>query len=279
LFRNLTWAVILFYTVSTMLALSGAYIMIIAFDISNLSVLFIAAFLVSATGAYLLSKIVIEPIREHFEQLEKFSKETLHELNLPINTITTNVKMLRKSNHDEKSLKRLNRIEMACEMLQKRYNELDYLIKRQIQKELIEPFDAKELIEERVMILKEIYPSAKFNTDLDSLSLKMDKMGFSKTIDNLIDNAIKYSATPATVNITLHDSELRISDKGVGMDDMELLRIFDRYYQSDAATPGFGIGLGLVKDYCDRHRIMLHVESKKGKGTSMILDLKRVERP
>ncbi|OQX59750.1 MAG: hypothetical protein B5M52_02455 [Helicobacteraceae bacterium 4484_230] len=253
--------------------------MIIAFDISNLSVLFIAAFLVSATGAYLLSKIVIEPIREHFEQLEKFSKETLHELNLPINTITTNVKMLRKSNHDEKSLKRLNRIEMACEMLQKRYNELDYLIKRQIQKELIEPFDAKELIEERVMILKEIYPSAKFNTDLDSLSLKMDKMGFSKTIDNLIDNAIKYSATPATVNITLHDSELRISDKGVGMDDMELLRIFDRYYQSDAATPGFGIGLGLVKDYCDRHRIMLHVESKKGKGTSMILDLKRVERP
>ena len=279
MFRNLTWAVILFYTVSTMLALSGAYIMIIAFDISNLSVLFIAAFLVSATGAYLLSKIVIEPIREHFEQLEKFSKETLHELNLPINTITTNVKMLRKSNHDEKSLKRLNRIEMACEMLQKRYNELDYLIKRQIQKELIEPFDAKELIEERVMILKEIYPSAKFNTDLDSLSLKMDKMGFSKTIDNLIDNAIKYSATPATVNITLHDSELRISDKGVGMDDMELLRIFDRYYQSDAATPGFGIGLGLVKDYCDRHRIMLHVESKKGKGTSMILDLKRVERP
>jgi len=253
--------------------------MIIVFNVENLLALFTAAFAVSTAGAYLLSKIVIEPIREHFEQLEKFSKETLHELNLPINTITTNTKMLSKSHRDEKSLKRLSRIEMACEMLQRRYNELDYLIKRQIQKELIEPFDLKELIEERIAILKEIYPSAKFNTDLDSLSLKMDKMGFSKIIDNLIDNAVKYSATEATVSIALHDNELRISDRGAGMDDMELLRIFDRYYQGDAATPGFGIGLGLVKDYCDRYKIMLHVESKKNKGTSMILDLKRVEKP
>jgi signal transduction histidine kinase len=40
--------------------------------------------------------------------------------------------------------------------------------------------------------------------------------------------------------------------------------------------PGYGIGLGLVKSYCDKHKIKLHVQSEKGVGTTMILDFKGV---
>ncbi len=259
-----------------MLLMGVTYYAMAVLQTENVIILALAILLLAVTTGYILAKLAIEPLKEHFEQLEQFSKETLHELNLPINTITTNTKMLRKNHKDEKSLKRLARIDMACDMLQKRYNELDYLIKRQIQKEIIEIFDLKGLIEQRVEVLQELYSSAKFVMDLETISLKMDKMGFSKVIDNLIDNAIKYSNPPAKVTLSLHGTQLRIRDEGRGMDEMTLFKIFDRYYQGDTATPGFGIGLGLVKDYCDRHKILLHVESRLDEGTIMILDFKRI---
>ena len=81
---------------------------------------------VSYTGIF-LSKIAIDPLVEYIQQLQELSKETLHELNLPISTIKTNTQMIKKTLSDEKSLKRLHRIDTACIMLQERYNELDYI--------------------------------------------------------------------------------------------------------------------------------------------------------
>ncbi len=68
---------------------------------------------------------------EHVKNLQNLSKETLHELNLPISTIKTNSQMIKKNLTNEKALKRLARIDSACLMLQQRYNELDYMIKTQ----------------------------------------------------------------------------------------------------------------------------------------------------
>jgi signal transduction histidine kinase len=73
----------------------------------------------------------------------------------------------------------------------------------------------------------------------------------------------------------LNDNKLSIRDKGLGMDEMTLVRIFDRYYQSDSTMAGYGIGLGLVKRYCDRYKIGLHVHSQLDEGTCVTLELNR----
>ena len=78
-----------------------------------------------------ISKLAVDPLMEYVANLQNLSKETLHELNLPISTIVTNTQMLSKSISDEKNLKRIGRINTACDMLKDRYNELDYLIKTQ----------------------------------------------------------------------------------------------------------------------------------------------------
>jgi signal transduction histidine kinase len=59
------------------------------------------------------------------------------------------------------------------------------------------------------------------------------------------------------------------------MDEMTLVRIFDQYYQSDATMAGYGIGLGLVKRYCDRYNIGLHVHSVVNEGTHITLEFNR----
>ena len=225
-------------------------------------------------SAVFISKLAIDPLSQHVKNLQNLSKETLHELNLPISTIKTNSQMIRKNLDDEKALKRLARIDSACTMLQQRYNELDYMIKTQTLQNIKESFDLHELVKNRVDFLTSIYPHIKFKTELESTNITSDNIGLSKVIDNIIDNGVKYSPNSDKIDITLSNYELKIKDYGCGMDEVELIRIFDNFYQSNENMQGFGIGLGMVKRFCDKQDIHLSFKSKPDVGTTVILKFK-----
>jgi signal transduction histidine kinase len=183
--------------------------------------------------------------------------------------------MLRKSHTDEKSLKRLERIEIAAEMLKERYNELDYMIKKQSERERIEHFDLAQVIEERLVFLRSLYPSVTWDVSVASYTVNCDRIGLGKVIDNLIENGVKYSSTNPIITITLHENTVNICDNGIGMDEITLMHIYDRYYQSDSTMAGYGIGLNLVKRYCDRYGITLHISSHINEGTCVKLEFKK----
>ena len=272
MFSNITLSVVLFFIVSIFAVVSVIFMI----GEHDWRIVFGVTALLGSFMAYLMHQLVIEPLKNHFETLERFSKETLHELNLPINTITANVQMLQRSIDDAKVQKRLARIVHAAEMLKERYNELDYLIKRQIKKESKETFMLDVLLKERLDLLGSLYGSFTFHTQLEPCKIFCDRIGFSKTIDNLIENSVKYSQEKRRIDITLREGVLLIRDYGEGMDALELIRMFDRYYQNDATMPGYGIGLALVKSFCDRNKIALHVKSEKGEGVRIYLDCKEV---
>jgi signal transduction histidine kinase len=225
-------------------------------------------------SAYLISKLATEPLIAYINDLQTLSSQTLHELNLPIATIKTNTAMIRKKATDEKLLKRLHRIEEATNMLQERYNELDYLIKTQTKKQVIETFDLASLIQKRIDFLQNIYPSQQYEVTLNSLEITTDPYGLAKAFDNLIDNAVKYSSKKSKITVTLQNNILRIADEGQGIDEVELIQIFERYYQGDRSKKGFGIGLYMVKSFCDANNIELTIQSKKGFGTTVELKFK-----
>ncbi|WP_345993469.1 HAMP domain-containing sensor histidine kinase [Sulfurimonas sp. HSL-1716] len=274
MFYNLRRYIFLYYFITVIIFGGGfSYVKDTAKPVDAYIIITVFLILVVISGI-IISKLAIEPLEEYVTNLEELSRDTLHELNLPIATIKTNVDMIEKKLSDEKSLKRLSRIKTACNMLTQRYNELDYMIKRQTKREIIERFDLKELIDERVEFLRNIYVEVEFTKDLENFIINMDKIGLSKVIDNIIDNGVKYSQNANKIDITLKNKVLRIKDYGIGIDEVVLLRIFDRYYQNDDSMPGFGIGLSMVKRFCDTHRIKLNIESKKGSGTTIFLDFK-----
>ncbi len=275
LFRSVEIALFVLYMMSVTMIVGGIYIMHEILQIHRWDMIAIVSLIGALGMGKIVTRVAMEPLREYFNHLEHFSKETLHELNLPINTITANLSMLRKTNEDEKSIKRLERIEMATVMLKERYNELDYLIKKQMERENIETFDLRELIQERLVFLRPLYPNARWEVTDEACLVMLDRIGFAKVIDNLIDNGIKYSSSSAFIHIVLEGNKLSIRDEGRGMDEMTLVRIFDQYYQSDATMAGYGIGLGLVKRYCDRYKIGLHVHSRPDEGTCVTLELNR----
>ena len=227
-------------------------------------------------SAVFISKLAVDPLQEYINNLQNLSKETLHELNLPISTIQTNVGMLEKSlGDDAKSKKRLERITTACSMLQERYNELDYLIKKQSAVVIKEPLALEALVRERIAFLEQVYPSYTFNLSLENLEIVSDKKGLSKVIDNIVDNGVKYSPDSKVLDIRIEHETLRIKDYGIGMDEVELLHIFDAYYQQNSEMHGFGIGLNMVKRFCDTNEIELKFHSKKGVGTEVALKFKK----
>ncbi|MCL4432213.1 MAG: HAMP domain-containing histidine kinase [Epsilonproteobacteria bacterium] len=275
MFRSVELSLIALYLMTSAVVLGSVYGVYEVLGVHRWDIIALIAFSVGLGMGKIVSKVAMEPLKEYIDHLDRFSKETLHELNLPINTITANLSMLRKTHEDEKSIKRLDRIEMATVMLKERYNELDYLIKKQMEKESIETFDIRDLIDERLAFLKPLYPHVQWEIMNEPCLVTLDRKGFGKVIDNLVDNGVKYSPSAALITLSLHDNKLSICDEGLGMDEMTLVHIFDRYYQSDSTMAGYGIGLGLVKRYCDRYKIGLHVHSQLGEGTCVTLELNR----
>ncbi len=275
MFRNVEIALASLYVTTTGVLIAGIYYVHQVLGVEQWGIIAFLSLIMTLVVGGILAKIAITPLREHFYHLERFSKETLHELNLPINTITANVQMLRKSHTDEKSLKRLERIEIAAEMLKERYNELDYMIKKQSERERIEHFDLAQVIEERLVFLRSLYPSVTWNVSVASYAVNCDRIGLGKVIDNLIENGVKYSPKSPIITITLQENTVNICDNGIGMDEITLMHIYDRYYQSDSTMAGYGIGLNLVKRYCDRYGIALHISSHINEGTCVKLEFKK----
>ena len=257
--------------------LSLLYYVVEIAAVENYLLLGIVFFSLTLLSALFISKLAVDPLEAYVHNLQNLSKETLHELNLPISTIVTNLQMLQKNLQDEKSLKRVKRIESASNMLQQRYNELDYLIKMQTKQLTKEYFRVDQLIEERVEFLSKLYPHMKFNLELTEYELFMDKIGFAKVIDNLIDNGVKYSDYSKVIDIVFNKDMLLIQDYGIGMDEVELLGIFDNYYQVNREMQGFGIGLNMVKRFCDENGIELIFDSSPNIGTTVKLKFKEIQ--
>ncbi|MFA6191497.1 MAG: sensor histidine kinase [Sulfurimonas sp.] len=274
MFRNLRINIFVYYFLTVLTFLGILYYFLAVTVTENIFLLAVVMLCFVTLSGVFISKLSIDPLEEYVQNLQNLSKETLHELNLPISTIMTNSHMLKKNMTNEKDLKRMQRIESACAMLQERYNELDYMIKTQTQKTIKESFELDELIQKRVDFLESIYPHTTFAAELQTTQIIGDPIGLAKVVDNIIDNGVKYSQNSPKIDIKLNNFELHIQDCGAGMDEVELLQIFDNYYQSNTNMQGFGIGLSMVKRFCDRHNIGLNFKSKKGTGTTVTLKFK-----
>jgi signal transduction histidine kinase len=92
---------------------------------------------------------------------------------------------------------------------------------------------------------------------------------------NLVENAIKYTPEMGSVVVRtrLDDTMIitEITDTGIGINQDDLLHIFDRFFRANAARsvdiPGTGLGLAIVKRIVDMHSGRIEVESTPGKGS------------
>jgi len=223
-------------------------------------------------GLY-LSKLFLKPMRESIVLLDRFIKDTTHELNTPLAAILANIEMMDTDIMVEKNKTKLNRINIAATTVSHLYKDLTYLTLEQEKENENEIIALKELIYNRAEYFQILAQSKKLECqlDLEEAEIYADRRKFTRVIDNLISNAIKYNKRKGTVGITLRSNSLIVWDTGIGMDENKIPFMFDRYMRFNNSEGGFGVGLSIVKNILDEYDIRIEVESKEGKGTRMVI--------
>ena len=110
---------------------------------------------------------------------------------------------------------------------------------------------------------------------------KADRFRLEQVLNNLIDNALKYSGRDGRVTLSARhvgtELELSVADNGPGMSPEDLPHIFERFYRVDKARAreqgGTGLGLSIVKHIVQLHGGSVDAESTVGEGTRMIVRL------
>lgn len=270
-------SILVAFIVIVVLVVNHFLVSLIGFSQETFFIITIILVILGVVLNLFLSKPILEPLFRSDENLQKKIKETLHELNIPASTIKANTQMLRKSLSDEKSLKRLGRIEKANEDLLFLYNQMEYEIKKEIDRIDKQEFFLNEVLESSISKFDDIKGSIKIKTNTQNIRLNSDKNGFQKVIDNLISNAIKYNIENGLVKIDFEDDFLMIYNSGKSIDTKNLLIVFDEYFQENGNSKGFGLGLNIVKEFCDKNRIEIKINSLED-GTMIKLNLKKLVR-
>jgi len=226
--------------------------------------------------SYYLSKYFLGKSFKVNYLLNLLLKDTLHELNIPLSVIKANTQMLMSNEKDEKRLKKYGRIQKASDELYMLYEDVDYYIKKETKNEVREEFELSKLLHVEVEKFKILYPDIDIKCNYEPLYIYADKRGFVKIFNNILANALKYNKDNNDIIVELSYNVLSIKDRGMGMSESELFLIFDRYYQGSESRNGYGIGLSIVKAFCDEYNISIKIDSKQGLGTKVSLDLKSI---
>ena len=118
-----------------------------------------------------------------------------------------------------------------------------------------------------------------------SLDVMLDPNRFSRVLNNIISNAIKYSSTARKpridISLEVYDKSVIIAlkDNGIGISDENLKHIFESFYRADQARTrvqdGSGLGLAVCKEIVELHNGHIWATSKEGSGTTMMISLQR----
>lgn len=238
-------------------------------------------------------KKMMEELRYSKEEAEKSDKlkseflaQISHEIRTPINVIINFINFIKEEiplpqNEDfqlayssiESASKRIIRtIDLILNMSELQVGSYDLKMKYvDINTDVLQNlyFEYKTFAEQKGLKFKII-----LNTD--DLKIFIDEYSISQVFSNLIDNAIKYTASGFVEVIVERDENermvVKVKDSGIGISEEYLSNLFQPFSQEDQGYTrrfeGNGLGLALVKKYCDLNNAEIKVESIKGKGST-----------
>jgi two-component system phosphate regulon sensor histidine kinase PhoR len=242
-------------------------------------------------GRWLGVVIVMHDITDlvRLEQIRKdFVANVSHELRTPVTSIKGFTETLLDG-----ALKDENTLTSFLEIINKESNRLQVLIEDLLELSKIEQqgfsiefstinlkdvmIRATEMAEPR-MVEKSMTLQRNFEHDV---FVEADFNRLIQVMTNLLTNAITYSPENTTIIMKLIETEthgiLHIQDEGIGIEESELSRIFERFYRVDRArsrqSGGTGLGLAIVKHLVEAHHGIIVVNSVVGKGTTMEISI------
>lgn len=137
-----------------------------------------------------------------------------------------------------------------------------------------ETIDLADLVKECAHNFQVRYPARKVETDFqDEAFIRGDRMMLQLAVNNLLDNAIKYSGKESIVLLKVYNKKnlikLQVIDEGPGIMRTDKLKIFDKYFRGpNRQTKGTGLGLYLTKKIVEEHNGSISVKDNEPNGST-----------
>lgn len=211
--------------------------------------------------AYFIIRLSLRPLYRRIDFLNGFIRDTTHEINTPLSVILMSIEMF-----ETDPQKYLNNIKTASKTISTLYEDLTLVKFGGEEDNAVMTFSLSELVRDRLSYfgLNLEQKNINLNAQIAEVQLRSSYKKVRKIIDNLLSNAIKYCDENGDVGVNLTPSALTISNGGAGIAKENLSRIFDLYARFDERNGGFGIGLHIVKTFCDELGFKISCKSKEG---------------
>jgi two-component system phosphate regulon sensor histidine kinase PhoR len=230
------------------------------------------------------------------KQLEKYRKDFVgnvsHELKTPIFNIQGYILTLLDGGLEDSSINRLylERTERSINRMISIVEDLES-ISRLESGEIRPHFEAFDIVK----LVEEVYESLEMRAKEKSIKLsfgsnysrpievKADRKRMLEVVTNLVINSINYGKKNGKTTISFMDMGQKVlidvTDDGIGIDEKDISRIFERFYRTDKSRSrdqgGTGLGLAIVKHIIEAHNQSINVRSKLNKGSSFVFTLKK----
>lgn len=236
--------------------------------------------------SYILTGKALTPIRETWKRQREFVADASHELRTPLTVIQTNLDVVLSDEDgtvDENEIW-IDNAYSETRVMAKLIDQLLILAKADNNEEKLDisEFSFSEVVENVCQTMEVI--AVKKNIELitnieDNIIIKADYDKIRRLAVILIDNAVKYTEKgKVTVSLKTDKNKkiLIVEDTGIGINEKDLDRIFDRFYRADKARHregGTGLGLSIAKWIADKHKYSLTAESKVNEGSKFTLKI------
>jgi two-component system phosphate regulon sensor histidine kinase PhoR len=219
---------------------------------------------------------------------DDFIDNITHEFKTPLSIIAvalSSLKQQRIRDDDQKFTETCNMLEKQNKFLSRMIdnvidislldrNTINYNKKSIPLKELINEIIAS-FIQNNEAVGKNVQIKQEYSIQED-YTYQLDPIQFTRAINNLLNNAVKYSERDPEITIRISaDDQLKIEieDNGIGIKEEQLGYVFNKFYRADhpAKVKGLGLGLYIVKRIIENHNGTIRLESVYGEGTTVII--------
>ncbi len=226
---------------------------------------------------------IIEKLNESYQQIKEFNSNASHQLKSPLSSMKVQIDVTLQKSREIKEYKSiLNSIGEDITHLQAMLHNLLLLTRMNDDtvKELFKDVNVDTIllnsIDKYIIVAGEKKISLHVKS-LDSTILRANPTLIEVLIDNLLDNAIKYTPNGKNIIIKLENNTLTIQDEGIGIEKDKIPLIFDKFYQIDSRRKkgiyGYGLGLAMVKQIADLHKASIYITSTTDVGTTISIKL------
>lgn len=209
---------------------------------------------------------------------QDFLANAAHQLRTPLAGFKAQLEWLQAHHRDDPDTAQSTALMMvSTERMARQANQLLALARSEpgdFERDRLERLSLDELVTESVQnfVDQANQKNIDIGFDLRPTFIKGDRFLLRDLVDNLVDNAIRYSPEGSVVTVScIQDygfGVLTVEDNGPGIPDTEKEKIFSRFYRLDQSQPGSGLGLAIVRDIVKDHDALIEVRSgEHGRGT------------